>query len=111
MQGDPQPFNLEWIYKAMKPSHFVHLHLHSQYSLLDVPFDLKRPSNWPKNMDGCHGTDRSWNMFGVVEFYQTAIKHGIKPIVDVKFMFLQGADLRKNRRGGEGIIISPFGQK
>src|SRR4030042_210428 len=82
MQDGPQSFNLKRIQVAMQQSNFIHLHLHSQYSLLDgairfgEAFDLAKKYR----MDAVALTDHG-NMFGVVEFYQMAIKHGIKPIV------------------------------
>jgi len=61
---------------------FVHLHVHTQYSLLDgaIRIDdlLQRAAEFGMNAVAVtdHGT-----MFGTVEFYQKAIKAGIKPIV------------------------------
>ena len=61
---------------------FVHLHLHSQYSLLDgaikiAPlFERARALNMPAVALTDHG-----NLFGAVEFYETARKNGIKPIL------------------------------
>ena len=61
---------------------FVHLHLHTQYSLLDgaIRIDalLKRVKEFGMNAVAVtdHGT-----MFGTVEFYEKANKAGIKPIV------------------------------
>ncbi|MFN7170322.1 MAG: PHP domain-containing protein, partial [Candidatus Omnitrophota bacterium] len=66
----------------MKHSHFVHLHVHSQYSLLDgacrIPelLDLANHYLMPAIAITDHG-----NMFGVIEFYQQAMEKGIKPII------------------------------
>ncbi|MDM8535984.1 DNA polymerase III subunit alpha [Desulfobacterales bacterium HSG17] len=61
---------------------FVHLHLHTQYSLLDgaIRIDalLKRAKEF--GMDTVAVTDHG-TMFGAVEFYEKANKAGIKPIV------------------------------
>jgi len=66
----------------MNRSDFVHLHVHSQYSLLDgaIRFEdlFKRAREF--HMDALALTDHG-NMFGAIEFYQKAIQHGIKPIV------------------------------
>jgi len=63
-------------------SPFVHLHVHTHYSLLDgaIRLDplLERVSEF--GMDAVAITDHG-TMFGVVEFYQKAIKMGIKPII------------------------------
>ena len=64
------------------PSNFVHLHVHSQYSLLDgaIRIDdlLNRATDFGMNSVALtdHGT-----MFGTIEFYEKALKAGIKPIV------------------------------
>jgi len=64
---------------------FTHLHLHSQYSLLDgaVTFDklLKRCKEL--NMDSVAVTDHG-NMFGAVEFYTKARAAHIKPIIGIE---------------------------
>ncbi|HAG50219.1 MAG TPA: DNA polymerase III subunit alpha [Deltaproteobacteria bacterium] len=66
----------------MHHSNFVHLHLHTQYSLLDGAirhnelFSLAKEYRMPALAMTDHG-----NMFGVVEFYEKAVRHGIKPII------------------------------
>jgi len=64
---------------------FTHLHLHSQYSLLDgaIAFDglLKRCKKL--EMDAVAVTDHG-NMFGVVEFYTKAAAAHIKPIIGIE---------------------------
>ncbi len=61
---------------------FVHLHVHTQYSLLDgairIEDLLRRAAKF--DMKAVALTDHG-TMFGTVEFYQKAIKAGIKPIV------------------------------
>ncbi len=66
----------------MKRSRFVHLHLHSQYSLLDgaIRFGDLFERVRQFNMDSLALTDHG-NMFGAIEFYQKAIQRGIKPIL------------------------------
>ncbi|MCJ7547094.1 MAG: DNA polymerase III subunit alpha [Deltaproteobacteria bacterium] len=61
---------------------FVHLHLHSQYSLLDgaIRFEELFPLARTYCMKSLALTDHG-NMFGAIEFYQGAISHGIKPII------------------------------
>jgi len=66
----------------MKHSDFVHLHLHTHYSLLDGMIRLEdlfkkaREYKMPAIAITDHG-----NMFGAIDFYQQAYKHGIKPII------------------------------
>jgi len=61
---------------------FTHLHLHSQYSLLDGAIRLDQlMKRLPElGMDSVAITDHG-NMFGVVDFYQKAKAAGIKPII------------------------------
>jgi DNA polymerase-3 subunit alpha len=74
----------------MKHSDFVHLHLHTQYSLLDGMIRLEdlfkkaREYKMPALAITDHG-----NMFGVVDFYQQAYKHGIKPIIGCELYVAQ----------------------
>ena len=61
---------------------FVHLHLHSQYSLLEASCRANRVIEKAQSyeMPAVALTD-SGNMFGAVEFYLTAKKKGINPII------------------------------
>ena len=61
---------------------FAHLHLHTQYSLLDGAIRLKDllPRVKDLGMDTVAITDHG-NMYGAVDFYKTAHKHGVKPIL------------------------------
>lgn len=56
-------------------SNFVHLHLHTEYSLLDGVGKIDDYINKAKSfgMEAIAITDHG-NMFGAVEFYQKAIK-------------------------------------
>src|SRR5260221_4503107 len=61
---------------------FVHLHLHTQYSLLDGANKIKNlmPQVQSYGMSAVAMTDHG-NMFGAIEFYRTAAQHGVKPII------------------------------
>ncbi len=61
---------------------FVHLHLHTEYSLLDGFAQIERLFDKVAElgMDAVAITDHGV-MFGAVEFYKKAKEHGIKPIV------------------------------
>ncbi len=61
---------------------FVHLHNHSEYSLLDGASKIKNMVEKAKNsgMEAIALTDHG-NMFGALEFYKTAKANGIKPIL------------------------------
>ena len=70
---------------------FVHLHLHTTYSLLDgaIRIDELMKHCKANGMDSVAITDHG-NMFGVIHFYQQAIKHGIKPIIGNEFYVAPG---------------------
>ena len=71
----------------MSAAPFVHLHVHTEYSLVDST--VRIPSLMPRvaadGMPAVAMTDRN-NLFGLVKFYRRAIASGVKPII--------GADLR-----------------
>ena len=64
------------------PSNFIHLHVHTQYSLLDGAIRIEELFKQAVefNMASVAITDHG-TMFGAIEFYQKAVKRGIKPIV------------------------------
>ena len=61
---------------------FVHLHLHTQYSLLDGAADIARVTDLASElgMKSVAITDHGC-MYGVIEFYESAISKGLKPII------------------------------
>ena len=63
-------------------SDFVHLHAHSEYSLLDGLSSIKRLTQRAADlgMDSLALTDHGV-LYGAVEFYRAAKKSGIKPII------------------------------
>jgi len=63
-------------------SSFVHLHLHSQYSLLDgaIKFDNLFQEVKRQEMSAIALTDHG-NLFGAYEFYKKAKANKIKPII------------------------------
>ena len=86
----------------MKHSDFIHLHVHSQYSLLDGAIRFEEVFDLAKKyqMDAVALTDHG-NMFGAIEFYQKAIQHGIKPIVGCEIYVSPGSRLEKKTGEGE----------
>ncbi len=85
----------------MEHADFVHLHLHSQYSLLDGAIKLDDLVNRAKEykMPAVAVTDHG-NMFGAVEFYSKAMSKGIKPIIGCEVYVAPGSRFTKgNARG------------
>ncbi len=89
----------------MEHASFVHLHLHTQYSLLDGAIKIGPLIDKCKefNMPAVAVTDHG-NMFGAVEFYQKAMKGGIKPILGCEVYVANGSrfDKRGSDAGFEG---------
>ena len=83
----------------MSPSNFVHLHLHTSYSLQDssIRHDalIKRAVEF--GMPAVAMTDHG-NMFGTVEFYNIAKKHGIKPIIGCEVYVAPGSRHEKKSK-------------
>src|SRR6266540_5553646 len=75
---------------------FVHLHLHTEYSLLD---GASRPEELARRvaalgMPACAITDHG-NMFGAVEFYNAMKTAGVKPIIGCEMYVAYGSRLDK----------------
>ena len=91
------------------PGDFTHLHLHTLYSLLDGAIRL------PDLMKTCAATGMKsvavtdhGNMFGVVNFYQEAKKHGIKPILGFEAYVAgeKGRTDRSQRIGNHLVLLA-----
>ncbi|MBI5191854.1 MAG: DNA polymerase III subunit alpha [Nitrospirae bacterium] len=85
----------------MHHSDFVHLHLHTKYSLLDGAntiegiLDTAEKYKMPALAITDHG-----NMYGAIEFYRTAVKKGIKPIIGCESYIAPKSRLDKKDAGG-----------
>jgi DNA polymerase-3 subunit alpha len=66
----------------MQDKGFVHLHLHTDYSLLDGAIQIKPLAERTEKlgMNACAMTDHG-NMYGAITFYNTMKDRGIKPII------------------------------
>ncbi len=69
----------------MGSTKFTHLHLHTEYSLLDGANKIKRLAKKIKElgMDSVAITDHG-NMFGTIDFYTQMRAEGIKPIIGME---------------------------
>ena len=78
---------------------FVHLHLHTQYSLLDGAIRIDDLVKKAKecNMPAVAITDHG-NMFGAIEMYKACKKNGIKPIIGCEFYVAPRSRLDKDGR-------------
>jgi DNA polymerase-3 subunit alpha len=86
----------------MPHSDFVHLHLHTQFSLLDGACRIPELLNLAKHyrMDSLAITDHG-NLFGAIDFYLEAQRAGIKPIVGSEVYIAPGSRLDKAASGIE----------
>jgi len=86
----------------MPHSEFIHLHLHTQYSLLDGACRIPELINLAHQykMDSLAITDHG-NMFGAIEFYLEVQKAGIKPIIGCEVYVAPGSRLDKTSSGIE----------
>jgi DNA polymerase-3 subunit alpha len=80
----------------MQEKRFVHLHLHTDYSLLDGAIQIKPLSERLEalGMNACAMTDHG-NMYGAITFYNTMKARGIKPIIGCETYLAAGS--RKDR--------------
>jgi DNA polymerase-3 subunit alpha len=84
------------------PKPFVHLHLHTQYSLLDGAikhnplFERARALNMPAVAQTDHG-----NLFGTVEFYEKARANDVKPIIGCEVYYAGGSRFEREKRARE----------
>jgi DNA polymerase-3 subunit alpha len=84
-------------------SDFVHLHNHTHYSLqdgactVDALVGAAKKNNMPAVALTDHGV-----MYGIAEFYRTAVKHGIKPIVGMEAYIVKEGS-RKDRGSADNM--------
>ncbi len=85
----------------MSHADFVHLHLHTEYSLLDgacrldTLMEKARELRFPSLAITDHGV-----LYGAINFYQAARKAGIKPIIGCEVYVAPGSRLEKKTTGG-----------
>src|ERR1041384_7004635 len=87
---------------------FVHLHLHTEYSLLDGAVRMKELMKKAVEMEmpAVAITDHG-NLFGAIEFYQAATDAGIKPIIGVAAYRARGSiKHRPNSKPNAPFIFS-----
>jgi DNA polymerase III subunit alpha len=83
------------------PADFVHLHVHSEYSLLDGAAQLEglvrraRELSFPALALTDHG-----NLFGAIDFYTACSKAGIKPIVGCELYVAPGSRFERSKEDG-----------
>jgi DNA polymerase III subunit alpha len=89
-------------------SSFAHLHLHSQFSLLDGANRLDEVIQGAKDAGMAHLalTDHG-NLFGAIDFYRKAKKAGVRPIIGIEAYMAQGSrtDREKKRPSNNHLVL------
>jgi len=92
----------------VKAGDFVHLHLHSQYSILDGAIKIKDLVEKAKEygMPAVAVTDHG-NMYASYELYKTCREAGIKPIIGQEFYVAKGSrfDRKEGEKGAYHLIL------
>ena len=86
--------------------HFAHLHLHTEFSLLDGAIrinDLVRHTK-EQGLKAVGITDHG-NIFGAVKFFQKAKKEGIKPILGCEMYFTPDARVKDPKEKYYHLIV------
>lgn len=87
---------------------FTHLHVHTQYSILDGAASIKGLMKKAKEfgMNALAITDHG-NMFGVLDFFETAQKEGIKPLLGCEIYVARGSRFTKDGKNmsGDHLIL------
>jgi DNA polymerase III subunit alpha len=84
----------------MSSPEFIHLHLHTDFSLLDGACGIKRLVRQAaeQNMPAVAVTDHG-NLFAGAHFYQEATSHGVQPIIGCEVYTTRGNRLLKEGNG------------
>ncbi len=86
---------------------FVHLHVHTEYSLLDGLSNISKLIKRVKelDMDSVAITDHG-SMYGVIDFYKEAIKQNVKPIIGIEGYMTRGDLKIKDRQNYHLILLA-----
>jgi len=95
---------------ATADKNFVHLHVHTDYSLLDgcCRIDRLMDRAHELGMSAMALTDHG-NLFGAIEFYNQAKAKGIKPLIGCELYLVETSRLEKHGRSDEGKSIFHLG--
>jgi DNA polymerase-3 subunit alpha len=86
---------------------FTHLHLHTQYSLLDgaIHLDALFPKALELGMKQVAMTDHG-NLFGALDFYLKAKAHGVKPILGCETYVAEDRFDRSERKSHHLVLLA-----
>ncbi len=84
------------------PTDYIHLHVHSDYSLLDGACKHEALLDRAKELGmGAVAVTDHGNLFGAMEFYSKALAKGVKPILGCEVYTVPGEDEDAHRRKGQ----------
>src|SRR4030042_1729650 len=77
---------------------FIHLHNHTEYSLLDGAMKIDRLTELAAKykMPALAITDHG-NLFGAIKFYKSALRRGVKPIIGMETYVAPGSRKEQSR--------------
>ncbi len=104
---DEQPAGTRDV-KSEYENSFIHLHLHSSYSLLDGACKIGKLTERVKElgMPAVALTDHG-NMYGTIDFYRQALKAGVKPILGCEiYMAEKDRHSRQERRNYHLVLLA-----
>ncbi len=90
----------------------MHLHLHTEYSLLDGAARIKKLVKILKERGApaCAITDHG-NMYGAVKFYEACKENGIKPIIGTEFYVVEDLNYKQGKPYPAHLIILAKNEK
>ena len=86
-------------------SEFVHLHNHSEYSMLDGACRISDMIQWAVK-NSAPAVALTGNMFGALEFYTTAKKAGVNPIVGCEVYVAPGNRTTRGKEQGSAYHLT-----
>ena len=89
------------------PAPFIHLHCHTDYSLLDGACEISQLMQQveEQKMPAVAMTDHG-NLFGAVEFYNEARKHGVHPVIGCEvYVAQQGQSVKTDSNRYNHLVL------
>lgn len=86
--------------------HFTHLHLHTDFSLLDGAISIEKLVEFgQKNQFKALAITDHGNIFGAVKFFQKCKKAGIKPILGIEMYMTEDASIKNVEKKYYHLIL------
>ena len=87
-------------------SNFIHLHVHTEFSLLDGMSKIGKLVTKTKEFEQSHLaiTDHG-TMYGAIEFYKKTTKEGVKPIIGCEMYLAKDSRFEKNKSDANHLLL------